>query len=84
MEAERINAANSLSYTEVTSPADGVIGTLPFREGTLVSSTMTTPLTTVSDNSQMYVYFSINENRLLDLAEEYGTLEQALKEMPDV
>ena len=83
-EAERIDAANSLSYTKVTSPSDGVIGTLPFREGTLVSATMTTPLTTVSDNSQMYVYFSINENRLLDLAEEYGTLEQALKEMPDV
>lgn len=84
MEAERINAANSLSYTRVTSPADGVVGTLPFREGTLVSASMTTPLTTVSDNSQMYVYFSMNENRLLDLAEEYGTLEQALKEMPDV
>ena len=84
MEAERINAANSLSYTKVTSPADGVIGTLPYREGTLVSATMTSPLTTVSDNSQMYVYFSINENRLLDIAEEYGTLEQALEEMPDV
>lgn len=84
MEAERINAANSLSYTKVTSPADGVIGTLPYREGALVGSTMAAPLTIVSDNSQMYVYFSLNENRLLDLAEEYGTLEQALKEMPDV
>lgn len=84
MEAERINAANSLSYTEVSSPADGVVGTLPYREGTLVSASMTSPLTTVSDNSQMYVYFSMNENRLLDLAEEYGTLDQALKEMPDV
>lgn len=84
MEAERVNAANSLSYTEVTSPADGVVGTLPFREGTLVSASMTTPLTTVSDNSQMYVYFSLNENKLLDLAEEYGTLEKAMSQMPDV
>lgn len=84
MEAERINAANSLSYTKVTSPTDGVVGTLPLREGSLVSASMTTPLTTVSDNSQMYVYFSLNENKLLDLAEEYGTLEKALKEMPDV
>lgn len=84
MEAEQINAANSLSYTKVTSPADGVVGTLPLREGSLVSATMTTPLTTVSDNSQMYVYFSLNENKLLELAEEYGTIEKALKEMPDV
>lgn len=84
MEAERIDAANSLSYTEVTSPSDGVVGTLPYREGTLVSATMATPLTTVSDNSEMYVYFSMNENRLLDLAEQYGTLEQALAQMPDV
>lgn len=84
MEAERVNAANSLSYTRITSPTDGVVGTLPLREGSLVSASMTTPLTTVSDNSQMYVYFSLNENKLLDLAEEYGTLEKALNEMPDV
>lgn len=84
MEAERINAANNLSYTEVTSPSDGVVGTLPYREGSLVSASMSQPLTTVSDNSQMYVYFSINENRLLDLAGTYGTLGNALKQMPDV
>ena len=84
MEAERINAANNLSYTEVTSPSDGTVGTLPYREGSLVSSTMSQPLTTVSDNSEMYVYFSINENKMLDLAETYGTLDKALKQMPDV
>ena len=32
----------------------------------------------------MYVYFSLNENKLLDLAEEYGTLEKAMSQMPDV
>ena len=60
-EAQRINAANNLSYTEVKSPVDGVVGTLPYRVGTLVSSGMPKPLTTVSDNSDMYVYFSMTE-----------------------
>lgn len=84
MEANKINAANNLSYTEVKSPADGVVGTLPYREGTLVSSGMATPLTTVSDNSVMYVYFSMNENKLLSMAREYGTIANAVKQMPDL
>lgn len=45
---------------------------------------MSEPLTTVSDNSEMYVYFSINENNLLNMAREYGTLEKALEQMPDI
>lgn len=83
-EAMMINAENDLSYTSVTSPSDGVVGTLPYREGTLVSASMAQPLTTVSDNSQMYVYFSVNENKLLDMAREYGTLDKALSDMPDL
>ena len=84
MEAQKVNAENDLSYTEVKSPSDGVVGTIPYRQGTLVTSTMEEPLTTVSDNSEIYVYFSMNENRLLDMAYEYGTIANALKEMPDV
>lgn len=83
-EAQKINAENNLSYTEIKSPSNGVVGTLPYREGTLVSPTMAASLTTVSDNSQVYVYFSMNENRLLDMARAYGTLENALSEMPDL
>ena len=83
-EAQRINAANNLSYTEVKSPADGVVGTLPYRVGTLVSSGMPKPLTTVSDNSDMYVYFSMTENQLLDMARRYGSRSKALEEMPAI
>ena len=83
-EAQRINAANNLSYTEVKSPADGVVGTLPYRVGTLVSSGMPKPLTTVSDNSDMYVYFSMTENQMLDLTRRYGSKDKALAEMPAV
>lgn len=83
-EAQRVNAANSLSYTVVKAPANGVVGTLPYRVGALVSAAMPKPLTTVSDNSVMYVYFSMNENQLLDLTREYGSIAATLKQMPDV
>ena len=83
-EAQRINAANNLSYTEVKSPADGVVGTLPYRVGTLVSSGMPKPLTTVSDNSDMYVYFSMTENQMLELTRRYGSKDKALAERPAV
>ena len=65
--AQEVSARNNLSYTVVKSPADGVVGTLPYRVGALVSSSIPEPLTTVSDNSDMYVYFSMTENQLLGL-----------------
>lgn len=83
-EAQRVNAANNLSYTVVKSPANGVVGTLPYRVGALVSASIPQPLTTVSDNSEMYVYFSMTENQLLDLTRRYGSIEETLKNMPDV
>lgn len=83
-EAQRVNAANNLSYTEVKSPADGVVGTLPFRAGALVSPSMPKSLTTVSDNSNMYVYFSMTENQMLELIRRYGSKEKALAEMPAI
>lgn len=82
MKALELNARNELSYTEIKSPSDGVAGTLPYREGTLVTSSMTTPLTTVSDNSEMYVYFSMTENSLRSLLRQYGSLDEIIRRMP--
>lgn len=82
--AALVIAQNNLNYTEVKSPSDGVVGTLPFRVGALVSPQMPTPLTTVSDNSVMYVYFSMTENQWLSLARRYGSKDAALKNMPTV
>ena len=83
-EAQEMNAKNNLAYTEVKSPSDGVVGALPMREGTLVSPSMGAALTTVSDNKEMYVYFSMTENQLLNLTREHGTMEEVLKSMPPV
>ncbi|WP_303208970.1 efflux RND transporter periplasmic adaptor subunit [Bacteroides oleiciplenus] len=83
-EAQEISARNNFSYTEVKSPCDGVVGALPYRVGALVSAGMPYPLTTVSDNSDMYVYFSMTENQLLALTRQYGDMDEALKNMPEV
>ena len=82
--ANELTASNNLSYTLVKSPVDGVVGTLPFRVGTLVSPSDATPMTSVSDNSEMYVYFSMSESQVLSLKRQHGELEHALQELPMV
>lgn len=81
-EAQRVSAANNLSYTIVKAPSKGVVGTLPFRVGALVGPSA--KLTTVSDNSEMYIYFSMTENQLLNLTRRYGSTAATLQNMPDV
>ena len=83
-EAALVNARNNLSYTEVKSPVDGVAGMTSFRIGALVSSSMTEPLITVSDNSSMYAYFSMSEKQVLSLTEKYGSLDNTLASLPEV
>jgi membrane fusion protein (multidrug efflux system) len=83
-EAQEIIASNNLSYTVVKSPSEGLVGTLPYRKGALVSASLPRPLTTVSDNSEMYVYFAMTENQLLALARQYGSVDKALQTMPAV
>lgn len=83
-DAALVNAVNNLSYTVVKAPSNGVVGTLPYRVGALVSASIPQPLTTVSDNSTMYVYFSMTAKQQLNLTRRYGSIAETLKNMPDV
>ncbi|MBO5205195.1 MAG: efflux RND transporter periplasmic adaptor subunit [Prevotella sp.] len=82
--AQEADARHNLSYTEIKSPSDGVVGTLPYRIGALVSSGMAQPFTVVSDNSEMYVYFSVSENKLRQLKARYGSIDKMISQMPEV
>ncbi|MDE7387684.1 MAG: efflux RND transporter periplasmic adaptor subunit [Muribaculaceae bacterium] len=83
-QAGLVNAEKNLSYTQVTAPSDGVVGAIPLRVGALASPSGQA-LTTVSDNSEVYAYFSLNEKELLDLTNGgTQTLEAAISAMPDV
>ena len=82
--AEEVNASNNLSYTEVRSPVNGVASMIPYRVGALVNSSISQPLVTVSDDSSVYAYFSMAENQMLDMVQQYGSLNNAIRQMPEV
>lgn len=63
----------------MTSPSNGVVGTFPYRVGSLVSPSVAQPLTTVSEIGDMYVYFSMTEKQLLAMTKAGGTLKDQLE-----
>ena len=82
--ANYTSAKQNLNYCYVTSPANGVVGDLPYRVGALVSASSAQPLTTVSDINTMQVYFSMTEKDVLDMTKEKGGLHTAINEYPAV
>ena len=84
-QAALTNAQKNLSYTVVTAPSDGVVGMIPNREGSLASPSMVPALTTVSDNGEVYAYFSLTERDLLDMTDNgSATLQERIASMPEV
>ncbi len=84
-QAALTSAKKNLAYTVVTAPSDGVIGSIPNREGSLASPSSAQPLTTVSDNKQVYAYFSLNEKDLLELTDNgQYSLDSRIEQMPPV
>lgn len=76
----------NINYSVIRAPISGVLGKLPFRVGSLVGPNDPTPLTTVSDTSGIFAYFSMNEREYLDFLENaYGaTVPEKLRNMPMV
>lgn len=81
--AQEASAANNLSFTKVKSPVNGSAGMTSVRVGAIVSA-MGESLINVSDNSQMYVYFSLPEKEVLALTAEYGSIEKTIAAYPEV
>lgn len=78
------SAQNDLSFTELRSPSDGVVGRLPYRQGDLVSPQTTEGLTIVSNNSKMFVYFSLTESRIMQLLAQHASMQEAIAKMPTI
>ena len=64
------NARINLGYTTITSPVDGVIGSLPYKLGSLVTNATAEPLTTVYNTTTVYAYFAMNEKQLLGFSRD--------------
>lgn len=79
-----INA--NIDYATVKSPVDGYVAAINFREGSLVSSNDSRPLTTVSDIKQVYAFFSLNEADYLNFLENTAgkNIEEKIANFPAV
>lgn len=84
--AALLNTQKTQSYARILSPADGIIGTLPYKLGSLVNGAMAVPLTTVASIGSVRAYFSINEKQALAYYQgaHGATPAERLRRMPDV
>jgi len=81
------NSVNAnIGYATVKSPVDGYVGAINLREGSLVSPSDATPLTTVSEISKVYAFFTLNEAQYINHVQksEGKTKEERIKNSPDV
>jgi membrane fusion protein (multidrug efflux system) len=80
--AARIN----LGYTLIKAPAEGYIGRLPFKQGSLVGTNTSEALTTLSAVGQIYAYFSMSEADFLAFKHEFPgeTITDKIAQLPPV
>ncbi|QHS59996.1 efflux RND transporter periplasmic adaptor subunit [Chitinophaga agri] len=76
----------NVNFTLIKAPVSGYIGRIPKRAGNLVNSSDAAPLTTLSDISKIYAYFSMSENDFIRFSKGAtgSTLQQQLKHMRPV
>ncbi|MCD8742226.1 efflux RND transporter periplasmic adaptor subunit [Mucilaginibacter roseus] len=85
-QAQVESAKINLDYTSVTAPADGYVGSIPFKTGSLVGKVQTEPLTVLSENKAVHAYFTMSEVDFINFKEHYAgnTIEDKIKHLPEV
>ena len=80
------SAQINLGYASVKAPADGYIGRIPFKTGSLVGMTTAEPLTVLSETRDIHAYFSLSENDFIQFKNQYSgnTIEEKIKQLPPV
>lgn len=78
------SAKEMLGFCYVKSPTAGVVGTLPYKEGAMVSASSMPALTTVSNISTIEAYFSMTEKDVLSMTKAAGTMQAAINTYPDL
>ncbi len=82
VQTARIN----LGYTTITAPADGYIGMIPFKTGSLVGKSLPEELTVLSETRNMHAYFTMSEVDFIQFKEHFSgsTIQEKIKRMPEV
>lgn len=76
----------NIEYSIIRAPISGVIGRLPLKVGSLVGPSDQTPLTTISDTSEIFAYFAMNEKAYFDFLEKApgSSMSEKIKNLPMV
>lgn len=76
----------NIEYSIIRAPISGVIGKLPLKVGSLVGPSDQMPLTTISDTSEIFAYFSMNEKEYFDFLEKSpgSSMPEKIKNLPMV
>ena len=83
-QASLSSAKDMLGFCFVKSPANGIVGNLPYKVGALVSAQSMEPLTTISNAATIEVYFSVNEKDVLNMSKQAGGTHAAISDYPEV
>ncbi len=78
------SAKEMLGFCYVKSPTAGVVGTLPYKEGAMVSASSMPALTTVSNISTIEAYFSMTEKDILEMTKNAGSMQAAIDKYPEL
>ncbi|GAA4315332.1 efflux RND transporter periplasmic adaptor subunit [Mucilaginibacter gynuensis] len=85
-QAQVQSAKINVGYSTVTAPADGYVGSIPFKTGSLVGKTQVEALTVLSENREMHAYFTMSEVDFINFKEQYAgaTIQDKIEKLPAV
>lgn len=80
------SAQINLGYTVISAPVSGYIGRIPFKMGSLISTTTPEPLTVLSEIRNVLAYFSLSENDFIGFKSrvEGATIAEKIGNLPPV
>jgi membrane fusion protein (multidrug efflux system) len=80
------NAQTNVDYTTLRSPITGVMGSIPYKIGDLISSSLANSLTSLARIDNVYAYFALTEKQLLEFFNRVpgATLQDKLDRLPPV
>ena len=75
-----------INYSNITSPINGFVGEVRIRQGNLVSSSSSVPLTTISEINQVYAFFTMNEKQYLNFIKEVpgNSIQEKIQQIPKI
>jgi len=85
-QAQVQSARINVGYSNITAPADGYVGSIPFKTGSLVGKTQMEALTVLSENKAVHAYFTMSEVDFINFKEQFAgsTIQDKIKKLPPV